>query len=124
MEDFEDLGVSAYRGKNVSDGALGRFLNLVRQKKITRGSYLLIESLDRLSRQELLKSLSIFTDILGHGVNIATLKDGHIFHADKTDFADLVISLGIMSKSERRIQHQKLSGLKGLGSEARQYCEP
>jgi DNA invertase Pin-like site-specific DNA recombinase len=60
VEDYHDLGVSAFRGKNVEDGKLGLFLNAVKAGKVPRGSYLLVESLDRLSRQQLQKSLRIF----------------------------------------------------------------
>jgi len=53
VEDFklEDIGVSAFKGANVASGAFGRFLEAVRSGKIAKGSYLLVESLDRLSRQ-------------------------------------------------------------------------
>src|SRR5262245_27895429 len=48
-----DLGVSAFRGKHRSDkAALGQFLEAVRRGKVPRGSFLVIENLDRLSREE------------------------------------------------------------------------
>ena len=66
---LEDIGVSAFKGANVSGGALGRFFEAVQTGKITRGSYLLVESLDRISRQELRKSLQIFLSIIDAGIN-------------------------------------------------------
>lgn len=48
---FHDPGMSAYRGRNAETGALGTFLEAVRDKIIPLGSYLLVESLDRISRQ-------------------------------------------------------------------------
>lgn len=45
-----DLGVSAYRGQNLKEGKLGRFLQAIREKKVCAGSVLLVESLDRLTR--------------------------------------------------------------------------
>src|SRR3954463_11142307 len=42
VEDFEDLGVSAYRGKNVSDGALERMLPMDR----TRARYFTVRFKD------------------------------------------------------------------------------
>ncbi|MAP11497.1 MAG: hypothetical protein CMQ61_05530 [Gammaproteobacteria bacterium] len=47
---FRDLGVSAYRGKNATEGALRDFILAVDEGHIPRGSYLLVENLDRLSR--------------------------------------------------------------------------
>lgn len=41
---IEDFGVSAFRGSNRTDGALGRFIDAVKSGEIERGSYLLVES--------------------------------------------------------------------------------
>lgn len=101
VRDFklEDIGVSAFKGDNVASGALGQFLQAVKDGKIEPGSYLLVESLDRLSRQAVLASLGIFTQILGAGINIVTLGDGHVYDAEKADVQDLIVSLVIMSRA-------------------------
>ena len=39
---YQDLGISAFKGKNLVEGALGTFLNGVRQGAIPKGSYLLV----------------------------------------------------------------------------------
>jgi DNA invertase Pin-like site-specific DNA recombinase len=113
LEEFrlEDIGVSAFKGANASDGALGRFLEAVRTNKIQRGSYLLVESLDRLSRQEVLKSLGIFTEIINSGINLVTLCDQRVYKAETTDFADLIVSIAIMSRAheESRMKSQRLN---------------
>src|SRR5262249_22160074 len=93
------IGVSAYRGKNIADGALGRFLAAAKAGKIKRGSYLLVESLDRLSRQEIQKSLRIFLDIIDAGINIVTLIDNHVYTAEKLELTDFMISLVAMSRA-------------------------
>src|SRR6266702_3132134 len=46
---FNDLGVSAFRGLNSVAGRLGAFREAVRVGLVPRGSYLLVESLDRIS---------------------------------------------------------------------------
>ncbi|MEC8482220.1 MAG: recombinase family protein, partial [Pseudomonadota bacterium] len=48
---FEDLGVSAYQGRNKAKGNLGLFLEAVQTGLIERDSVLLVESLDRISRE-------------------------------------------------------------------------
>jgi DNA invertase Pin-like site-specific DNA recombinase len=53
---LHDIGVSAFKGANIASGALGKFLQAVQDKKIPQGSYLLVESLDRLSRTSLFPS--------------------------------------------------------------------
>ena len=45
-DSLQDLGVSAWKGRNFKQGALGRFLAMVESGEIPKGSYLLIESLD------------------------------------------------------------------------------
>lgn len=57
VENFEDIGVSAFKGRNIKDGMLGEFISLIEKKTIPTGSYLLIESLDRLSRENILESI-------------------------------------------------------------------
>jgi DNA invertase Pin-like site-specific DNA recombinase len=73
---FADLGVSAFRGKNAEGGQLGAFLAAVQAGKVEPGSYLLVESLDRISRQTALLALGTLTNILAHGIILITLSDG------------------------------------------------
>ena len=63
--ELEDIGVSAFKGANVREGALGRFLEAVRAGTVKRGSYLIVESLDRLSREQVLTAQSLFLSIIG-----------------------------------------------------------
>src|SRR6516164_5727831 len=52
---FRDLGRSAYTGAhrtNPDRHALAAFLKLVESGKVPHGSYLVLENLDRLSREE------------------------------------------------------------------------
>src|ERR1700739_3168974 len=58
-ETFRDPGVSAYRGKNRHEGALANFIAQIDSGKIERGSFLLVESLDRLSREQVLFALEL-----------------------------------------------------------------
>lgn len=102
---LEDLGVSAFRGANLSEASsLGRFLHSVKSGDVPPGSYLLVESLDRLSRQNVFTSLSIFTDLIKAGVKLVTLADGQVYTAETTDFSQLVVSLAIMSRAHEESQ--------------------
>jgi DNA invertase Pin-like site-specific DNA recombinase len=101
VDDFklQDIGVSAFHGRNVAQGSLGRFLDLVQAEQIPKGSYLLVESLDRISRQNPYAATALFLQILQAGVNIVTLTDGHIYRAGSNDFADIIVSVVIMSRA-------------------------
>lgn len=98
---MRDLGISAYDRSNLKKGALGHFLRLVEEKRIPVGSYLLVESLDRLSRDKVMDALSIFTDILRAGIVIVTLSDNQVYSYEKTNenWASLIVSIVIMSRA-------------------------
>ena len=73
---FLDIGVSAYRGANVETGRLGEFLSAVKQGLIERGSFLLIENLDRLSRNKPRKAIRLLEEICEAGITVVTTADG------------------------------------------------
>lgn len=98
---MRDLGISAFDRSNLKKGALGQFLRLVEEGRIPRGSYLLVESLDRLSRDKVMDALSIFTDILRAGIVIVTLADEQVYSYEKANenWASLIMSIVIMSRA-------------------------
>ena len=59
-----DLGVSAFKGANAESGALAAFLEAIDNGHVPVGSYLLIESLDRLSRAQVFDALQLFIRII------------------------------------------------------------
>ncbi|GAB2725263.1 recombinase family protein [Halomonas garicola] len=72
---FRDLGVSAYQGKNMEAGELKLFRKAVEEGIIEPGSYLLVESLDRISRQSAHLAASVLVEICTMGISIVTLVD-------------------------------------------------
>ena len=64
---LQDVGISAFSGANASGGALSRFLKAIRERKVPTGSFLIVESFDRLTRQEALKSFGLFNEIINAG---------------------------------------------------------
>lgn len=98
---FFDRGRSAYKGKHVDDtGELARFLRLVENGTIPKGSYLIVESLDRLSREEVKKALPRFLDLLGKGICIYTSIDKHLY-TENYELSDLIVSIVSMSRAHR-----------------------
>jgi DNA invertase Pin-like site-specific DNA recombinase len=90
---LHDLGVSAFRGKHRSNPdryALAMFLKAVETGRVPRGSYLVIENLDRLSREEERPALRLWMDILDAGVNIVQLHPETVFRHDKSDMVDIM----------------------------------
>jgi DNA invertase Pin-like site-specific DNA recombinase len=95
---FQDLGVSAFSGKNRTEGALGAFLSAVESGRVPRGSVLLVESLDRLSREEVEEALTLFLTIIRAGIKIITLADGMEFEKGKLDLGKLVLAISFMAR--------------------------
>ncbi len=79
------------------------FLAAVKSGQIPRGSYLLIESLDRLTRQRLLPSLTLFLDLIHAGINIVTLADGKVFGSD-VDQMQLIMSILVMTRAHEELE--------------------
>lgn len=98
---LRDLGISAFRGKNVERGALGAFIKAIESGRVRKGSYLIVESLDRLSRNEVIDALEIFLTIIRAGINIVTLSDDHVYSKDSisSNFTELIISISVMSRA-------------------------
>lgn len=80
---YRDLGVSGFHGNNVRTGALGQFLAAVDAGTIPEGSFLLVESLDRVSRQNPWDALPVFQQIINAGVTIVTLQDERIWSREE-----------------------------------------
>jgi DNA invertase Pin-like site-specific DNA recombinase len=98
---LRDLGKSAYTGehrRNPDRHALATFLKLVEAGKVPRGSFLIIENLDRLSREDERSALRLWMDILDQGVNIVQLKPETIFRHEKSDMMDIMRAIIELSR--------------------------
>jgi DNA invertase Pin-like site-specific DNA recombinase len=98
---MRDLGVSAFRGANIEKGNLGVFIKAIEQGLIEPGSYLLVESLDRLSRAEVIDSLSVFLQILSYEIIIVTLVDKREYSREsvRANYSELIVSIAVMARS-------------------------
>ncbi|WP_417379495.1 recombinase family protein [Gimesia sp.] len=92
---LHDLGVSAFRGKNKHTGALKIFIDMCQSGEIDSSSILLVENLDRLSREGADEAFVMFKQILSTGVNIAVLKPDERLYTKESikDFFSLLMPL-------------------------------
>jgi DNA invertase Pin-like site-specific DNA recombinase len=95
---YRDLGLSAFRGANVERGALAAFIKAVEDGSIRRGSYLLVENFDRLSRAEVHVALQLLLRLVSAGIVVVTLMDGKVWNeqtvADTTNLLVTIIFMG------------------------------
>ncbi len=97
---LQDLGVSAYSGDNRTKGALRSFLNKVESGEIPPGSFLLIDSMDRLSRQMVTQATHQLLGIALAGITVVTLSDGRKFDANAS-MADVMMAVIEIERSHR-----------------------
>lgn len=90
---LDDKGISAYRGRNSNSGDLATFLKLVEAGTVPAGSILLVEDLDRISRQKPHKALSLFFNIVDAGCTVITLRDGGEYSPGNLDMNRLMMSV-------------------------------
>jgi DNA invertase Pin-like site-specific DNA recombinase len=99
---LSDEGLSAYKGFAQTKGSLGVFLRLVEDGKIEKGSYLLVESLDRLSRQTPRQALTQLNTLVDEGIILVTLSDNKVYTKETLD-ADggmsLIFAIMLMARA-------------------------
>ena len=91
---FFDKAVSGFSGKNQKRD-LGRFIDLI-GTSIPIGSVLVVEALDRLTRQAPLDALALLNRIINAGVEICSTMDNQIYNKQllETNPGVLFILLG------------------------------
>ncbi|WP_338884969.1 recombinase family protein [Aeromonas hydrophila] len=96
-----DSGVSAFRGANATQGALGTFIAAVEAGAIPSDSWLYVENLDRISRQTITNSQALFLKLLGLGLTIVTGIDGRIYTTQTVNAnpTDLMLSILLFSRA-------------------------
>jgi DNA invertase Pin-like site-specific DNA recombinase len=105
--EYHDVGVSAFKGKNVDDGELGEFIHAMESGEIPKGSFLLVESLDRLSRAGVYEAFGLLTRIVKGGVTVVTLLDGQQYHSEPA-VHEMMISLSIMMRAHDESKSKSL----------------
>ncbi|CAI1046459.1 Resolvase, N terminal domain [Serratia fonticola] len=97
---FQDLGISGYSGANAKSGAFGEFLAAVESGAIQAGSVLLVESLDRVSRQDIDTARERLRKILLAGVDVVTLADNSWYKKESlNDPLSLIKAVLIMQRA-------------------------
>ena len=97
---FHDLGMSAFKGRNAHEGKLSEFIKQI-GVKVPVGSWLVVENLDRISRDDAWTALDIFKSILSKGIVVVTGMDEKVYkYADvKNNPTDLIISLLMFTRA-------------------------
>lgn len=110
---FDDIGVSGFRGKNAQIGALKNFLELVESRKIAKGSYLIVESIDRLSRDKVSNALALLTSIIHAGIVVVALSENKEFSTENVDQDSFSLIYALLSMVRAHDESRRKSSMLG-----------
>jgi DNA invertase Pin-like site-specific DNA recombinase len=110
---LEDKGVSGFTGDhrtNPDRHALAAFLAMVKKGRIAQGSYLIVESLDRLSREDTVPAWALLLDLIQSGVRVVQLLPAETVFDGKTNPMALMMGLMELSRghSESAIKSERV----------------
>tara|TARA_Y100000385_G_scaffold291343_1_gene368762 strand:+ start:407 stop:2476 length:2070 start_codon:yes stop_codon:yes gene_type:complete len=95
---LRDLGVSAFRGRNLDPmyGDLGKFIDLVKRKDspIEPNSVLLLERLDRFSRNEPMLAIGALQQLIYNDIRVVVTEEN--LEIDKKNINDLQVILPVV----------------------------
>lgn len=109
---LEDPGVSALLGNHRKNKkhALALFLELVEAKRILPGSYLIVENLDRLSRENPIESMPFVLSLIKAGIRIVQLSPYECVYDLSMDQGKLISMLSELSRGhgESRLKQDRV----------------
>lgn len=109
--DLQDSGVSAFRGKNADVGKLAAFLQEIERGTVLAGDVLLVESLDRLSRDAIDDAYELWRKILKSGVEIYTREpDRHYTKESLNRVFDIMEALFVFSRANEESSTKSMRG--------------
>ena len=93
VEVVYDKGKSAFRGDNARSGNFKEMLDRMGSGAIRAGDYLVVESIDRITRQRVLDGVELLQGILKKGINIYTTVDQktYSYNDPSRDFENLLM---------------------------------
>lgn len=97
---LHDIGLSGFKGENAAKGGKGKlalFLAEVEAGRIAPGSHLLVESLDRMTRQQVGKALATLLQLVNSGIIVVSLADKQTY-AEKAHPTQFIISIMNLSR--------------------------
>jgi len=102
-----DAGKSAFHGHHRTEGKLGDFLSAVESGKVSRGSILLVENIDRLSREGALSTLKdIIFKLWDQGITLQTLSPEETYEPNCNDSGKWMGLLFCMQRAQEESQRK------------------
>jgi DNA invertase Pin-like site-specific DNA recombinase len=113
---LRDEGVSAFRGKNRENPdvhGLAAFLSAVKSGRVPDGSVLVLENLDRLTRESIVPAVNLFTGLLLAGIRVVQLRPTEQTFTAGADMTSIMLALVELSRghSESAMKSQRIGAV-------------
>lgn len=120
---YKDLGISAYHGTHATRGAFSDFMDAVEGGYIEYGTALLVESLDRLSREKIGEATERLKSILKAGIDVVTLSDHTHYTKDSLDDPYSLIKAILIAQRANEESEIKSRRMKSAWKKKREEAE-
>lgn len=121
---LRDLGASAFKGAHRKRGKLAGFLTRVAAGEIAQGSFLIVENIDRLSRENPWDAFSMIQEIINAGIVVVSFMDGMEYSLERLrTHPDLMTTLNAVLTKGHRESKDKADRLQEVWSEKRNGIE-
>lgn len=103
---LHDIGVSAYTRANIAAGGTGKlrlFVDEVEAGRIAPGSYLLVESLDRVSRADINIAQELLLRLVNNGIIVRSIADKQTYSATSEPMQFIISIVYLMRAHEESV---------------------
>ncbi|GFE72400.1 recombinase family protein [Novosphingobium sp. TCA1] len=101
IDTLEDKGRSAWKGDHLRVGELGKFKVRVDAGEFEHGTFLVIENLDRLSRQDVKLARRWIEDITDHGIKVAVCSPEIVLDSEALSGSNIVSMVQYLLEAQR-----------------------
>lgn len=105
MDSYIDEAMSAWKGKHIENGSLGRLLKAIEDGLVPSGSLILVEHFSRLSRMSQDETTDLIRQIWDAGITIITVEDNAVYSPEDRD--DLAKRLRLVVEIDKAYSDSK-----------------
>ncbi len=116
VEELEDLGRSAWSGDHLKSGQLGKFKERVDAGEIDPGTVLVVENLDRLSRQNIKKARRWVEEVTEAGIKVAVANKNKVFDEASLSGENIIDLLEYLLEAKRSTEESKTKSERNTGA--------
>jgi hypothetical protein len=115
-DSFFDAALSGFHGDNSDIGDLRRLLDMAKAGRFRPGTHLLVESFDRLTRQQVRRAQMLFNEIIDRGLVVHTLGDEEVYWAEQLDNDPIriIVSITIMMRGHNESKEKRRRSLDNM----------